>query len=74
MDSELKQYLRLAAIILSVMMFASLGLFFESFNGLAWLFATPVVVGSFLWYQNLRERQLKSKKIVQLQPENSKDH
>ena len=69
MDSEFKQYLRLTAIIVSVIMIASLGLLFESLNGLAWLLATPVVVTTFLWY-----RDLKSKKGVQLQPENSKNH
>ena len=61
MDSEFKQYLRLTAIIVSVIIIASLGLLFESINGFAWLLATPVVVGTFLWY-----RYLKSKKRIQL--------
>lgn len=50
MHSEIKQYLRLMAIIVLVMVIASLGLYFESLNGLAWLLGTPVVVGTFLWY------------------------
>ena len=69
MDSEFKQYLRLTLIIMSVIMIASLGLMFESLEGFAWLLATPVVVGVFLLY-----RYLKTKKGIQLQPENSKNH
>jgi len=61
MDSEFKQYLRLTAIIVSVIMVASLGLLFESLDGVAWLLATPVVVGGFLWF-----RYLKPKKSIQL--------
>ena len=50
MHPELKQFFRLSAVILSVILVASLGLVFEAVNGLAWLFASAVVVGSFLWY------------------------
>ncbi len=57
MHSEIKQYLRLTIIIVLVMLIASLGLFFESINGLAWLLGTPVVVGAFLWYRYYFQEQ-----------------
>ena len=48
MHPEMKQFLRLAAIIVSVILLASLGLVFESVNGLAWLAAVPIFVAAFL--------------------------
>ncbi len=57
MHPELKQFLRLTLIILGVIAVASLGLLFESINGLAWLIGSPVVVFSALWYRRRTQKR-----------------
>jgi len=54
--SDLKHFLILMAIIFAVIFIASFGLVFESLNGMAWLLATPVVVGVFFIYRHIMKR------------------
>lgn len=61
MHSELKQFIRLTLIILGVIGIASLGLFIEPLNGLAWLIGSPLVVFGTLWYIRRRQKQMASR-------------
>lgn len=57
MHTEMREFVRLAAIILSVIALASLGLVVEPLNGLAWMIGSPIVVGGYLGFRYYRKRR-----------------